>query len=268
MPARPSRCRGRGQGRRTARSRCRSRFTGRRWIRPSPISASRRCRPTSPRSARRTSATSPTTRPCSRPTRARSPHRPPACISRRRWRQRCAARGVGIHRITLHVGAGTFLPVKVDDTAGHKMHAEWGTISAETAAALNAARAKGGRIVAVGTTSLRLLESAAAGGRHHRAVRGRDRDLHHAGLSFSRGRYAADQFPPAALDAVHAGVGLLRPRHHEARPMRMRSRAATASIRMATPACCFGLCETTCRRVGKALRPPRSCTRPTVACAA
>ena len=71
-------------------------------------------------------------------------------------------RGVGIHRITLHVGAGTFLPVKVDDTSGHKMHAEWGTILPQTAAALNAARAKGGRIVAVGTTSLRLLESAAA----------------------------------------------------------------------------------------------------------
>jgi S-adenosylmethionine:tRNA ribosyltransferase-isomerase len=69
--------------------------------------------------------------------------------------------GVGLHRITLHVGAGTFLPVKVEDTAGHRMHSEWGTISAETAAALNAARARGGRIVAVGTTSLRLLESAA-----------------------------------------------------------------------------------------------------------
>jgi S-adenosylmethionine:tRNA ribosyltransferase-isomerase len=71
-------------------------------------------------------------------------------------------RGIGIHRITLHVGAGTFLPVKVDDTAGHKMHSEWGTISAGAAGVLNAARAKGGRIVAVGTTSLRLLESAAA----------------------------------------------------------------------------------------------------------
>jgi S-adenosylmethionine:tRNA ribosyltransferase-isomerase len=70
-------------------------------------------------------------------------------------------RGVGIHRITLHVGAGTFLPVKVEDTAGHKMHAEWGTISHDTADALNTARARGGRIVAVGTTSLRLLESAA-----------------------------------------------------------------------------------------------------------
>lgn len=71
-------------------------------------------------------------------------------------------RGVGIHRLTLHVGAGTFLPVKVEDTAGHKMHSEWGSVSPETARALNAARADGGRIVAVGTTSLRLLESATA----------------------------------------------------------------------------------------------------------
>jgi S-adenosylmethionine:tRNA ribosyltransferase-isomerase len=72
------------------------------------------------------------------------------------------ARGVGINRITLHVGAGTFLPVKADDTARHRMHAEWGSISAATARTLNAARARGGRIVAIGTTSLRLLESAAA----------------------------------------------------------------------------------------------------------
>jgi len=71
------------------------------------------------------------------------------------------AHGVGIQRLTLHVGAGTFLPVKADDTALHRMHAEWGSISPATAAALNAARANGGRIVAVGTTSLRLLESAA-----------------------------------------------------------------------------------------------------------
>jgi S-adenosylmethionine:tRNA ribosyltransferase-isomerase len=72
------------------------------------------------------------------------------------------ARGVAIHLITLHVGAGTFLPVKTEDTAGHRMHSEWGSISRHTADALNAARAKGGRIVAVGTTSLRLLESATA----------------------------------------------------------------------------------------------------------
>ncbi len=70
-------------------------------------------------------------------------------------------RGVGLHRITLHVGAGTFLPVKVDDTSEHKMHSEWGAISPQVAEALNTARAKGGRVVAIGTTSLRTLESAA-----------------------------------------------------------------------------------------------------------
>ena len=69
--------------------------------------------------------------------------------------------GVEEHFVTLHVGAGTFLPVKTDDTSAHKMHAEWGEVTPETAAALNAVRARGGRIVAVGTTSLRLLESAA-----------------------------------------------------------------------------------------------------------
>ncbi len=69
-------------------------------------------------------------------------------------------RGVQFHEVTLHVGAGTFLPVKVDDIAAHKMHGEWGQISVQTAAALNEIKAKSGRIVCVGTTSLRLLESA------------------------------------------------------------------------------------------------------------
>ena len=70
------------------------------------------------------------------------------------------AKGVSTHAVTLHVGAGTFLPVKADDTADHKMHSEWGTVSKEIADALNAVHAKGGRIICVGTTSLRLLESA------------------------------------------------------------------------------------------------------------
>jgi S-adenosylmethionine:tRNA ribosyltransferase-isomerase len=69
--------------------------------------------------------------------------------------------GIGHETLTLHVGAGTFLPVKADDTKDHVMHAEWGRIAPGTAARLNAARAAGGRIVAIGTTSLRLLESAA-----------------------------------------------------------------------------------------------------------
>jgi S-adenosylmethionine:tRNA ribosyltransferase-isomerase len=71
------------------------------------------------------------------------------------------AAGIERHFVTLHVGAGTFLPVKAEDTADHRMHAETGRISAQTAEALNAVKARGGRIVAVGTTSLRLMESAA-----------------------------------------------------------------------------------------------------------
>ena len=71
--------------------------------------------------------------------------------------------GIALHRVTLHVGPGTFLPVKTEDTDSHKMHPEWGSVGAETASALNAVRRAGGRIVAVGSTSLRLLESAAAG---------------------------------------------------------------------------------------------------------
>ena len=70
--------------------------------------------------------------------------------------------GVGRETLTLHVGAGTFLPVKAEDTVEHRMHAEWGRIDAAAAERLNAARAAGGRLIAVGTTSLRLLESAAS----------------------------------------------------------------------------------------------------------
>ena len=71
------------------------------------------------------------------------------------------AAGIGRETLTLHVGAGTFLPVKADDTDDHKMHSEWGRISPEVAERLNSVRKAGGRIIAVGTTSLRLLESAA-----------------------------------------------------------------------------------------------------------
>jgi S-adenosylmethionine:tRNA ribosyltransferase-isomerase len=74
------------------------------------------------------------------------------------------ARGIGFARVTLHVGAGTFLPVKVDRVADHKMHAEWGEVTDGTVAAISTAKAKGGRVIAIGTTSLRLLESAARDG--------------------------------------------------------------------------------------------------------
>ena len=71
-----------------------------------------------------------------------------------------AAHGVTRATVTLHVGAGTFLPLRAEDPRAHRLHAEWGEITPEAAAAINAARAAGGRIVAIGTTALRLLESA------------------------------------------------------------------------------------------------------------
>jgi S-adenosylmethionine:tRNA ribosyltransferase-isomerase len=76
--------------------------------------------------------------------------------------ERLAAKGVERVTLTLHVGAGTFLPVTADDTADHKMHSEWGEIGEEAAATVNRVRKSGGRILAVGSTSTRLLESAAA----------------------------------------------------------------------------------------------------------
>ena len=75
-----------------------------------------------------------------------------------------AAKGVAFTEVTLHVGAGTFLPVKVEDVTSHKMHAEWGQVTAEAAAEINATKAAGGRVIPVGTTALRLIESAAVSG--------------------------------------------------------------------------------------------------------
>lgn len=75
-----------------------------------------------------------------------------------------AAKGVNFTEVTLHVGAGTFLPVKVDDVTSHKMHAEWGQVSPQAAAEIAATKAAGGRVIPVGTTALRLIESAAHGG--------------------------------------------------------------------------------------------------------
>jgi len=82
------------------------------------------------------------------------------------------AKGISRHFLTLHVGAGTFLPVKAEQVGEHRMHAEWGEIAPETAASLNETRAAGGRIVAVGTTSLRLLETAADEAGHIRPFAG------------------------------------------------------------------------------------------------
>jgi len=72
-----------------------------------------------------------------------------------------AAKGVTFTHVTLHVGAGTFLTVKVDDVSQHKMHSEWGQVTAQAAAEINATKAAGGRIIPIGTTALRLIETAA-----------------------------------------------------------------------------------------------------------
>ena len=72
-------------------------------------------------------------------------------------------KGVECAQVTLHVGAGTFLPVKVDDVASHKMHAEWGQVGAEAAQQINDAKARASRVIPVGTTALRLIETAATG---------------------------------------------------------------------------------------------------------
>ncbi|MBU1836712.1 MAG: tRNA preQ1(34) S-adenosylmethionine ribosyltransferase-isomerase QueA, partial [Alphaproteobacteria bacterium] len=74
---------------------------------------------------------------------------------------RLAAKGVQFTHVTLHVGAGTFLPVKVDDISEHRMHSEWGQVTAQAAEEINATKAEGGRIIPVGTTALRLIETAA-----------------------------------------------------------------------------------------------------------
>ena len=79
--------------------------------------------------------------------------------------QALAAKGVRFAEVTLHVGAGTFLPVKVEDVTTHRMHSEWGQVTTEAAQAINAAKRAGGRVIPVGTTALRLIETAARSGR-------------------------------------------------------------------------------------------------------
>ncbi len=145
-----------------AKSCCALSSRARRWTKPLSDLVAPLCRPTSPRGVLCRRTTSTTTRRCSPTNQAlwwRPPwglHFTPSLIGRL---PRLA--GVVVHRVTLHVGAGTFAPVRGEDTRDHKMHSEWGSIDAATAEALNAVREAGGRIVCVGTTSARVLESAA-----------------------------------------------------------------------------------------------------------
>ena len=147
------------------------------------------------------------------------------------------ARGISRHFVTLHVGAGTFLPVKADDTAEHRMHAEWGEVSADDRRGPQR-RARRRRPHRCGRHH--VAAAAGDGSRrrwHDPAVRRRDRALHHARLPLQGRGPADDQLPPAALDAVHAGRGLQRPRHHAGRLRARHLGPAIASIPTATPAC-------------------------------
>ena len=153
---------------------------------------------------------------------------------------RCASAASRVHRVTLHVGPGTFLPVKADDTSGHRMHPEWGSVSAETAAALNATRRAGGRIVAVGSTSLRLIESAAAEDGTLAAYSGETALFITPGYRFRAVDAMLTNFhlPRSTLFMLVCGV--LRPRRDAARLCARHRQPATGSIPMATPVCCFG----------------------------
>lgn len=127
-----------------------------------------------------------------------------------------AARGIGSVMLTLHVGAGTFLPVKAEDTESHVMHAEWGRVTGEAAHRINEARARGGRIVAVGTTSLRLLESAADARGHACAFEGETRLFIVPGYRFRTAEFLLTNFHlprSTLLMLVHAFGGADAMRH-------------------------------------------------------
>ena len=127
--------------------------------------------------------------------------------------ERLAAQGVEAAYVTLHIGPGTFRPVRTEDPREHVLDAEFFELGAESAAAINRAKAEGRRVVCVGTTAVRLLETVAARlpaedpscARH-----GVGRPAGPAGPRLSRARRAGDELPPAPLDAADAGVGLRR----------------------------------------------------------
>ena len=140
-------------------------------------------------------------------------------------------RGVRHAFVTLHVGAGTFQPVRVDDIEEHEMHAEYLEVPASACAAINAARAAGGRVIAVGTTVVRSLETAAAERSAAAALSGSDAHFHQARLQISgRGRHG-DQFSPARVHLDDALLGVRRERP-AARGLRARDRGAVSVFQL------------------------------------
>ena len=179
-----------------------------------------RCRLTS--SAQRRRRTASAIRPCMRATGARSRRRPPACISTPQFLPRSKSRHVRPAFVTLHVGAGTFAPVRTADIDSHQMHEEYLEVPEAACAAINATRDEGGRVIAVGTTVVRSLETAAAGSaaqplapfpRQHAHI-------HQARPSISRRRCLAHQFSSARIDAADVVRRLRRPGSAAIAPMR------------------------------------------------
>ena len=160
-----------------------------------------RCRPILKRAARPMNRTAPITRPFSRvmPGAVAAPtaslHFDEDLLAQLR------AKGVEFAEVTLHVGAGTFLPVKTDDVSNHKMHAEWGHVSETAAAQITRARAEGRRVIPVGTTALRVIETAATGPGQIAPYTGMTDIFHHPRLPLSDCQRVDDQFPPAEIDA-------------------------------------------------------------------
>ncbi len=115
-------------------------------------------------------------------------------------------RGVEFTFVTLHVGAGTFLPVKVEDVTRHRMHAEWGQVNAAAAAEIAATKSAGGRVIPVGTTALRLIETAGAR-RDNRTMGRRNGYFHLSRFPVPGHRCADDKLPPAEVDLDNAGLG-------------------------------------------------------------
>jgi S-adenosylmethionine:tRNA ribosyltransferase-isomerase len=134
------------------------------------------------------------------------------------------AKGVEFGHVTLHVGAGTFQPVRVDELSEHRMHTEWLNVGAALVEQVRQARARGGRVIAVGTTVVRALESALRDGELLPLCR-RNLDLHPAGLSHPFGGCAAHQLPPAGEHLADARVRVRREGAH-LRGLRARDRRA------------------------------------------
>jgi S-adenosylmethionine:tRNA ribosyltransferase-isomerase len=169
---------------------------------------------------------------------ARWPRPPPACISTRRCSRAARHDGVGIAHVTLHVGAGTFQPVRVDDVSRHVMHSERYDCRPRLAEAIAAhacdGRARGGR---GHDRAARARVLRARDGGCRRGQR-RDAAVHHARLPLPRRRCADHQFPPAEVDAADAGVGVRGPRARIRRAYAMRSTTTTGSSATAMRCCC------------------------------